>query len=49
MKHKQSKLDIVDFNKKIIKEKLKNSLYILSDLDKKLLNIKYKSKKKRKY
>ena len=47
MKRKQSKLDIVDFNKKIIKEKLKNSLYILSDLDKELLNIKYKSKKKR--
>ena len=49
MKRKQSKLDIVDFNRKIIKEKLKNSLYILSDLDKELLSIpQYQSTRKKK-
>lgn len=48
MKRKQNKIDIVDFNHKIIKSKLKNSLYVLSDLDKELLNIGYKSKKKKK-
>ena len=48
MKRKQIKIDIVDFNHKIIKYKLKNSLYVLSDLDKELLDIGYKSKKKKK-
>ena len=48
MKRKQNKIDIVDFNHKIIKSKLKNSLYVLSDLDKELLNIGYKPKRKKK-
>ena len=39
MKRKRDKFDIIDFNRKIIKEKLKNSLYVLSDLDKELLSI----------
>ena len=49
MKRKRRKFDIIDFNRKIIKEKLKNSLYILSDLDKELLLIpQYQSTRKKK-
>ena len=49
MKRKRHKFDIIDFNRKIIKEKLKNSLYILSDLDKELLLIpQYQSTRKKK-
>ena len=49
MKRKRNKFDIIDFNKKIIKEKLKNSLYVLSDLDKELLLIpQYQSIRKKK-
>ena len=46
MKRKRQKIDIVDFNKKIIKEKMRNPLYIISDLDMELMNIPYKSKTK---
>jgi hypothetical protein len=48
MKRKRQKIDIVDFNKNIIKEKMKNPLYLISDLDRELMNIPYKSKTKRK-
>jgi len=44
-KRKNDRIDIDDLNKKIIKEKLKNPLYVLSELDKKLINKKYKSRK----
>ena len=47
MKRKQNKIDIVDFNHKIIKSKMKDSLYVMSDLDKELLNIGYKPKRKK--
>ena len=45
MKRKQIKIDIIGLNHKIIKSKMKNSLYILTDLDKELLKIKYRVKK----
>ena len=47
MKRKRNKIDIVDLNHKIIKYKMKNPLYVLTDLDKELLSIGYKSKKKK--
>ena len=46
MKRKNQKIDVADLNRKIIKAKMKDSLYILTDLDKELLNVKYKKKKK---
>ncbi len=48
MKRKKDKIDIIDFNKKIIKSKMKSSLYILNDLDKTLMNIGFISKNKKK-
>lgn len=48
MKRKKDKIDIIDFNKKIIKSKMKSSLYILNDLDKILMNIGFISKNKKK-
>jgi len=49
MKRKRNKFDIIDFNRNIIKEKLKNSLYVLSDLDKELLSIpQYRPTRKKK-
>ena len=51
MKWKNKKIDIIDYNRNIIKKKINNSLYILSDLEKILLSIpQYQSlhKKKRK-
>ena len=44
-KRKNERIDVDDLNKKIIKEKLKDTLYILSELDKELINKKYKSRK----
>jgi len=48
MKRKQHKIDIVDMNKKIIQEKMKDPLYVMSDLDRELLNVPYNTKKKEK-
>lgn len=48
MKYKRQKIDIVDMNKKIIRERMKDPLYIMSDLERELLNIPYNLKKKRK-
>lgn len=51
MKRKRNRCDIDEFNYKIIKCKTKNSLYILSDLDKELLNSynNYNHRKKKKH
>lgn len=49
MKRKNKKIDIIDYNRNIIKNRLNNSLYILSDLDKILLSIpQYQSLHKKK-
>lgn len=45
MKRKHHKIDIIDFNKKIIQKNMKNSLYILDELDKVFLKLKHKSGK----
>ena len=45
MKRKHHKIDIIDFNKKIIQKNMKNSLYILDELDKVFLKLKNKSRK----
>lgn len=47
-KRKHNKIDIVDFNHKIIRSKMKNPLYIMDNLDKELINIGYIPKKKKK-
>lgn len=47
MKRKRNKIDIVDLNHKFIKSKMKNPPYVLTGLDKELLIIGYKSKKKK--
>ena len=44
MKRKNNKIDTHDLNMKIIKEKMKNSLYIPSDLDKELIKKSHKRK-----
>ena len=49
MKRKNKKIDIIDYNRNIIKNRLNNSLYILSDLEKILLSIsQYQSLHKKK-
>lgn len=48
MKRKQQKFDIPDMNRKIIKERMKNPLYIMTDLDRELLNVPYNLKKRKK-
>ena len=44
MKHRRNRFDVDDMNKKIIKEKMKNSLYLMDSLDKELLSVPYPSK-----
>ena len=44
MKRKRNKCDINELNYKIIKELQKDSLYVLSDLDKELLDKYHKYK-----
>ena len=44
MKRKHHKIDIIDFNKKIIQKNMKNSLYVLDKLDKAFLKLKHKLK-----
>lgn len=47
MKRKRIKIDVDELNKKIIKNKMKNPLYILNELDLLLLNQPYNKKKKK--
>lgn len=46
MKRKSNKIDVDELNKKIIKKKMKNSLYVLNEIDLILLNQPYKKKLK---
>jgi len=48
VKRKHYKIDIDDFNDKIVKKKLKSPLYVLNELDLQFLNPQYRSKKRSK-
>lgn len=42
------KIDVNELNKKIIKDKMKNPLYVLDELDNLLLNVPYQSRNRNK-
>ena len=46
MKRKRKKLDVDELNHKIIKSKMKSTLYIPNELDNELLKNPYRKKKK---
>ena len=48
MKRKRHKIDIDDFNDKIVKRKMEDTLYVLNELDLRFLNPPYMAKKRRK-
>lgn len=48
MKKKRNKIDIDEFNDKIVKRKMKNPLYVLNELDLRFLNPPYRAKNRRK-
>ena len=48
MKRKRNKIDIDDFNDKIVKRKMEDTLYVLNELGLRFLNPTYMAKKRRK-
>ena len=48
MKGKRHKIDINDFNNKIVKKKMEDPMYVLNDIDRLFLDPPYNGKKKRK-
>ena len=48
MKMKRNRIDIDDFNDKIVKKKMGDTLYVLNELDLRFLNPPYRAKKRRK-